>query len=404
MALFEGMKPVEGTADQYVRSNTKLQVSTHDSPGEKFLVDPRLKRLFQYHFGGNGWVVIPKGRIVAPSTDNNGGIKNGNIKDFDGNVFRPVLTLANGGKDVVEIGKTGKEHTREANTPIGVSYANIYEEFVDGFNGMQPTIENEIYIELPYIPSRSDAEAVEWGSLYDADPTKRIKNGDYVISDENGRFIKADFETQREILKNTNASADDKFAALAEIARLQEQVLGQVWTVETNLPPQGWLGMLGWTDEQRAQDWNPNGMTADDIDDEFPGYPYERTYANTDVKSNRYYPQGIPGLTNGSNLEMPFEDILIGEINPGQKGRLDFRIQQTPVVAGSLVVKIDGQVVEPDYIDYKSGLVTLVVETNEGAAPQKVTATFKATGQTPGVPTGWDFKGAQGAVRILLQK
>ncbi|CDQ41827.1 hypothetical protein [Virgibacillus salexigens] len=404
MALFKGATPVLDTKDQYFRSNTKLQAGTHDSPGEKFLVDPRLKGLFRYHFGGDGWVVIPKGRAVAISTDDGGEFKNGTINDFDANVQRPVLTLANGGKDVLEVGKSGQDHTRTANKAIGVAYGNLYEEFVDGFNGMQPTVENEIYIELPYIPSRANAEEIEWGSFYDKDIDKPVKHGDYVMSDENGRLIVADFEAQRDVLKSTEATADQKFAAIAEISRLQEQVIGQVWAVETNLPPQGWLQWVGSTDEQLAEIDSSSGMTADDIqDNKFPGYPYEKTYRNFDAKSSKYYPQGIPGLTNGSRIEVPFKDVLLGSVNPGSSGKQYYRIEKTPLVEGSVEIKVGGQVVEPANIHYESGLVTLEVN-NTGNSPQEVTASFKATGQLPGVPTGWDWKGSVGAVRILLQK
>src|SRR5690606_15387153 len=99
----------------------------------------------------------------------------------------------------------------------------------------------------------------------------------------------------------------------------------------------------------------------------------------------------IPGLTNGSNIEVPFTDEVIGQIMPGQSGRHDFRIVQTPVVAGSLTITIDGQEVKPDNVHYESGLVTITYDNTNGTAPLDVKASFKATGQIPGVPTGWDF-------------
>ena len=270
---------------------------------------------------------------------------------------------------------------------------------------MQPTVENEIYIELPYIPNKADAEEIEWGSFYDVDPVNGVKAGDFVMSDENGRIIKADFEKQRAILTSGTASAEEKFAAVAEIARLQEQVIGQVWAVETNLPPQGWLKWVGWTDTQMLEDGNPSGFTAADIgasEDGFPGYPYEKTYRNWDVKTNRYYPQGIPGLTNGSRIEMDFEDV-IGTVQPGTGGRFDLRIERTPIVEGSVTLEVGGVAVTPENIHYETGLVTFTYN-NTGTAPVDVVAKYKATGQVPGVPTGWDWKGSVGAIRILLQK
>lgn len=407
MALFQGTAgPLKDTPDQKFRTNTKLQAGTHDSPGEKFLVDPRLPRLFRYHFGGDGWVVIPKGRVVAPAT-NGGKDDDGRFDDFDANVPYNALTLANGGKDVTEVGRDGDEYTRTANKPIGVAYANLFEEFVDGFNGMQPTIENEIYIELPYIPAKADAEEIHWGAFYDENIARPVKAGDYVMSDENGYVIKADFEAVRSEIENAADLAALK-VALQKESIMREQVFGQVWAVETNLPPQGWLKWVGWSKEDSAEDqWRTqSGATHADIgaQDGFPGYPYERSYRNVDKRDNKYYPQGIPGLTNGANIEVPFKNEVIGQVQAGQSGRHDFYLLHTPAVEGSLTLKVGDQVVTPQHFDPISGRVVFSFDNTNGATPLDVTATYKAVGQIPGVPTGWDFKGSIGAVRILLQK
>lgn len=407
MALFRGIAgPLKDTPDQKFRTNTKLQAGTHDAPGEKFLIDPRLPRLFRYHFGGDGWVVIPKGRVVAPAT-NGGPDDDGRFYDFDADVKYNALTLANGGVDVTEIGKDGEEYVRKANKPIGVAYANLYEEYIDGFNGMQPTVENEIYIELPYIPNKEDAYEIGWGAVYDRDVTRPIQAGDYVMPDEYGYIIKADFDKVREDIENAETLEELK-AALAEESRLREQVIGQVWAVETNLPPQGWLKWVMWSEEDSAGDeWRTrSGATHADIgaQDGFPGYPYERSYRNIDKRSGKYFPQGIPGLTNGANIEVPFEDEVIGHIQPGQKGRHDFFLLHTPAVEGSLELRVGDEVIKPDHFDPESGRVVLHYDNTEGTTPVEVKATYKAVGQIPGVPTGWDFKGSIGAVRILLQK
>lgn len=411
MAQFKGTSgPLKDTADQKFRTNTKLQAGTHDSPGEKFVIDPRLKRLFRYHFGGDGHVVIPKGRIIAPAT-NGGTLDNGKFVDMDAGAgfSYPAITLANGGVDVKEFDKQGDEYTRTANIPIGVAYANLYEEFLDGFNRMQPTVENEIYIELPYIPVKEDAEEIHWGALYDQDITRPIKNGDFVMSDENGFFIKADFE---QIRKDIEAAADlaELKVILAKESRLREQVIGQVWTVDTDLAPQGWLKWVGWSKEQlnEDEDFRTSGTTPADIgaQDGFPGYPYEKSYKNWDTRSNEYYPQGIPGLTNGSNIEVEFKDEVIGTINPGLEGslRYDLFLLRQNIVDASLVLKVDGTVVAPKFVDPISGRVIFEFDSSLKTTPVNVTATYKATGQIPGVPTNLDFKGTVGAVRILLQK
>ncbi|PGC56530.1 hypothetical protein COM24_06870 [Bacillus toyonensis] len=407
MALFGGVTgPLQDTPDQKFRTNTKLQAGTHDSPGEKFLVDPRLPRLFRYHFGGDGWVVIPKGRVVAPAT-NGGKDDDGRFDDFDANVPYNAITLANGGKDVEETGRDGERYTRSANIPIGVAYANLYEEFVDGFNGMQPTVENEIYIELPYISNKEDAYELQWGCFYDTDITRPVKAGDFVMADEQGYVIKADFEKIRTDIDGA-ADLPALKGILKEQSRMQEQVFGQVWAVETNLPPQGWLKWVGWADEDmKNDDWKTaSGARTSDIgsQDGFPGYPYEKSYRNWDTRSNKYYPQGIPGLTNGSNIEVPFKDEVIGQVNVGVSGRHDFFLLHTPAVEGTVEIKVGGEVVKPEYVDATSGRVVFSFDNSKGTTPKDVTATYKATGQLPGVPTGWDFKGSIGAIRIILQK
>ncbi|WP_067924137.1 hypothetical protein [Alicyclobacillus shizuokensis] len=441
MALFHGAKPVQDTKDTYFRSNTKLQAGTHDAPGEKFLVDPRLRRLFRYHFGdlyGINWVVIPKGRVVAPAT-NGGPNDDGRFVDFDSNQKYNALTLANGGVDVNDIDRDGAPYVRKANKAIGVAYANLYEEIVDGFNGMQPTIENEIYIELPYIPLKEQAEQIEWGSFYDVDPSRPVRAGDYVMSDENGRCIKADFDYVKEQLDAANAQVqaaadlDSLKAAIAnvvqwqkELSRLHEQVIGQVWAVESpiadGVAPQGWLKWVGWAQSDILNDerWvNSSGERPSDIgsQDGFPGYPYEESYLRGMLEfTNKYFPHGIPGLTDGSRIEVPFTDLTIGTVQPGQSGRHDFRVFQFPMVPGSLTVTANGTQLPlsptppsgtsnyVSYVDYNAGLIVVQYDNSQGSAPVEIKATFKAYGQIPGIPTGWDWTGSVGAVRILLQK
>lgn len=408
MAMFSGISgPLQDFSDQKNRTNTKLQSGTHDAPGEKYVIDPRLPRIFRYHFGGDGWVKIPKGRIVAPAT-NGGPTDDGRFVDMDaGAGFKyPAITLANGGNDVKEFDINGDEYTRSANIPIGVAHANLYEEFLDGFNGMQPTVENEIYIELPYIPNKEDAKEMSWGALYDANVASPIKAGDFVMSDDEGFFVKADFADLRKKIAAA-ATFDEAKPLMADLVRLQEQVVGQVWTVENELAGQGWLKWVGWSKEQTAEDNNPSGARTQDLgsQDGFPGFPYEKSYMNWDTNSNKYYPTGIPGLTNGSNIVTKYADEVIGTVNPGLSARrYDLYIERTPIVEGSVEIKVNGEVKVPDYIDYKAGRVIITIDSTANDAPVQVTASYNATGQTPGVPTNLDFKGSVGAVRILLQK
>jgi hypothetical protein len=54
------------------------------------------------------------------------------------------------------------------------------------------------------------------------------------------------------------------------------------------------------------------------------------------------------------------------------------------------------------HIDYTNNMV-VVYFTAAGTFKLLLDATL-LIGATPGIPTGWDFKGAIGAVRILLQR
>ena len=409
MAMFEGIKgPLKSTPDRQMRTNTKLRVTQHESPAEEVVVDPRLKRAWQYHFGGDGYVVMPKGRAVAMATEDGGIFDKGRLKSDKTGKLKHVLTLANGGKDVKRIDKQGKEYTAKANKAIGLVAGNVYEEYQDGWNRMFPTIENEVYVELPYLPKKADAEMLEWGVIYDADPASPLKPGDEVVSDENGRLIKADFD---KIRKDIEAAADlaELKALLIKESLLREQVLGQVWAIETELPMEGFLQWVGWTEDQMADDdWrNKTGARPQDRgqgDGNFPGYPFEKTYMNWDTRSNKYYPQGIPGLTNGSNIEVDYTDEFVGSVNPGQEGRHDFRVERSPIVSGSAVFKYGADVIEPIFLDLENGRVAFMVPKNTDNTPKAITVSYKATGQIPGVPTNVDFKGSVGAVRILLQK
>lgn len=443
MALFKGSYPVRDNYDpstgkltQSFRSNTKLQAGTHDAPGEKFFIDPRLAGKFRYHFGGAGEVVIPKGIIVAPATtgDTKGTqIVDGQIVDPDTGFKVGCLTIANGGADVSEAGPLG-DYTRKANKPIGVAYGNLYQQFVyninysidgvqtpGGWTGMQPTIENEIYIELPLLESESDADKIHWGCAYGED----LKPGDYVMSDTKGRFIKADFETL-----NTQIGAAADLAALKakiqELNRMNQQVIGQVWAVEKYVVPAGqvgqtqsgvagWLKWVQWSQEDQMQDdlkMNNSGFRPEDIatQDTFPGYPFTPTYANYDFKTNKYDPKGIPGLTNGSNIEVPKTE-KIGTIKAGQTGNYYFHVKSTPIVKNENInnnyveiAAMAGLTFTVDHVDPERGLVVVNVTANASTADHDVVATFKATGQIPGLPTNMDFKGSIGAIRILLQK
>lgn len=437
MALFKGSYPVRDNYDpstgkltQSFRSNTKLQAGTHDSPGEKFFVDPRLVGKFKYHFGGDGEVVIPKGIIVAPATEGDTlgtTIIDGQVTDPDTGFKVGCLTIANGGVDVVEASPEGVSYTRKANKPIGVAYGNLYKQFVynidyqtvdiqtpGGWTGMQPTVENEIYIELPLLETQSDADKIHWGCAYgDLNP------GDYVMSDSKGRFVKADYEALNTEITNAADLAAMK-TAVKKMNNMNQQVLGQVWAVEKFVVPSGqvaqrqsglagWLKWVQWSQEDQRMDdlmMNNSGFRPEDIASQegFAGYPYSPTYANIDFKTNKYDPKGIPGLTNGWNIEVEKTES-IGTIPAGKTGNFYFHVSSTPMVQNTVqLTAMTNVTATVDYVETDRGLIVINVSANTATAASNVEVTFKATGQIPGLPTNLDFKGSIGAIRILLQK
>lgn len=444
-----GFNTVQGSSTDIKRTQTKLVVSEGAIPAEKWLVDPRLKRLFKYQFGGTGSVVIPKGRIVALAT-NGGPNDDGVFAGYSSRKKFNALTIANGGQDVDDIDKDGKAYTRKANVAIGVAPNNIFEQSLEDTADVLPTIiRSNTYIELPYFTNKADAEVVHFGSAYGI-----LKAGDFVCSDANGRFVK--FEVYPTISETLNADADASGKAVVhvglpikpqtevavvnaanEVVTVDEvifaageihlsgltasqvtqivvtyasavpadptHIVGQVYAVDTNLPPEGWLQWAEWglSDQKLMANYDATGFPSDMTAN---GYPYDPGYVDALSKMMGPQGQGIPGLTNGSNIEVVITDETIGTIQAGVAvGTVhNFRLRHLPAVDGSLVLKIDGTVVTPEYVDYTAGLV-VVKNPQAYTSAVAVTASYKATGQIPGLPTNRDYKGSVGAVRIMLK-
>ena len=166
-------------ADRINRTNTKINVNDHDVPNIKYLLDDRLPVLFKYGYAfGYNQIVVPKGRIMAvdPNTSQ---------LDFDTQKYYNVITLANGGKNVVLDGKKWVEETgavtvdpnnglaigpdpnkvyRVANIPIGIIERNEYTRDLDAHNGMivGPILTDKM-IELPWFLEK---EALHFPVLY----------------------------------------------------------------------------------------------------------------------------------------------------------------------------------------------------------------------------------------------
>lgn len=439
-----------GTNDEYMRTQTNLIKDNGDAPSGKRMIDPRLPKKFKFHFGGqSGWVVLPKGRIVSidPGT---------NRKAFDDGMYYNMITLANGGVDVSEANDDPADeattYTRVANVPVGVSNLNVYQDLDDQFAGNVPGFVTRNTINLPYFTLKGDAEKTEWGSAYGT-----LKPGDWVKSDANGRFVKWEEHKSREQIftgdgtaveftvdyaifpeatvvalvdgsevtidnisyasgKVTLAAAPDDGAEVkieykSVIGDSIKQRVGQITQVDENLVPAGWLKWV----MPEGEYVNPTGFRAQDLTDE--GYPYDPQYmegfADKSLRAT-----GIPGLTDGSNIKVPYAGKPLGTIpeNMDAGENFNFRVLQedTPIVPGTVVVYFDdgtnGPVDVTDdvvrHIDNEVGLIMIELDetyATDSNTSYEVTVDFQATHQLPGMPSNIDFDGVAGSVDILLQ-
>ena len=460
-----------GDDNEYMRTQTNLVKNNGDTSSGKYMVDPRLPLKFKFHFGGQmGWVVIPKGRIVSidPAKER---------KAFDDNKYYNMITISNGGEDVEEVNddpkdreEEGEEYVRVANKPVGVSHLNVYQDRDNEFAGNPPGFITRNMIELPYFEAKEDAEDTEWGSCYGAD----LKAGDKVKSDENGRFIKwqetglekeevfeedadqtefqLDYAIEGAVVVEVEQNdesweevSSDDYAVAKPAGKVTldsapsgdesvddtndvrityesqdgdsvEQIVGQVVKIDTNMVPAGWLKWVA----PESDYLDPTGFNAEDLMD-FDGFPYDPQYMEG-YGDGSLRATGIPGLTDGSNVIVPYEDKPIGEINITEDytndETLHFNLrvlpENTPILKDTLEIEIDGETYDKDddiirRIDADVGLIMLEVNkdntTGSDLSEQEyeVTADFSAKHQLPGMPSNIDFEGVAGSVDILLQ-
>lgn len=458
MALYQNDyrdKIVQSTSEEYKRTNVKLVKDDGRAPSGKYMVDPKLPRKFRYEFGGQmGWVVIPKGRIVALVPDRE-------RKSFDDGTYYNMLTIANGGVDVVERddspeAKDGNTYIRKANKPVGVSALNVYQDLDDQFAGNIPVFITRDNINIPYFATKEDAEQTEWASAYGD-----FKPGDKVKSDENGRFVKwEEYKERMDVFSgdgttttfyvktaiHPDATKDDIVATVngsaVEVASIKhatgevvlaaapatgtdnveityksvmgddiEQKVGMVIRVDKNLIPAGWLkwAMPEGFDNPVSPDL---GYRASDLE-ENNGYPYDPGYIDG-YDGERYRATGIPGLTDGMNYVKEYTGEVIGTLQPGTKAgdKLSFRVlsEYTPIVEGSVKLYFENTtngIVEKtnvaiDFIDHESGLIIVEVDADI-TETTTVKVDFKATHQMPGMPANLDYKNVLGSLDILLQ-
>ena len=440
--------------DRINRTNNALLMNEHDVLNIKYAMDPRLKSMFRYGWAyGYNQIVMPKGRIVAADPYLT-------VMDTDTMHYFNALTLANGGEDVeLDLSKgfaawkkaeaafepdfdgkdkTRKDTVRPANKPLGILERNEYTRDADAFNGIMPgPIRTDALVDMPWFVSEEKAEGNPWGSVYGA-----IKPGDLIKADLNGRMTISPLSTDAV-----------ESMTIAEYEKERQQVIGQVYSTDKSLLPEGAARFAQWalTDRKNFNDFNPyiwpnsnragedfvtNPPTMLQSDFTYPGYPYDKNYISNDLhmlassREGAYDPRldeamrldrGIPGLTDGQNAvskeygqgeTLTVTNLTVAESLAGAQEMM-IRLPETDIESAKIkigemeAVSIAANVVVGEftiqYVDLHKGLIS-VVQTKAGDGSKKpLNISYKKRGMA-GVPTYLDWDGCQGIVSILLQK
>ena len=466
MFINDGIPGYRNPEERINRTNNHLEMNDHDVLNIKFGVDPRLPVLFRYGWAyGFNQIIIPKGRIVAADPHLM-------VLDTDTQHFHNALTMANGGVDVELDGKVWIETAdspkvneqtgnfevagndkvyRPANKPLGIMERNEYTRDSDAFNGMMPgPIRTDALVELPWFLLQEKAEENPWGSCYGA-----MKPGMLVKADCNGRVCLSPLSDPEEV-----AGMD-----MATYEKERQQVLGEVYSTDQSLLPEGAARYAQWALEDRLNfhDINPytwpnsNRRNEDVVDNVptmyqsdfgYPGYPYDKNYMSNDLhmlastREGMYDPRfderhrldrGIPGLTDGGNvikkaygsdqgaadIEMAGKPQLVishvREIEEVDKAiEIMLRLPDTNLIDAKFALDEAAAVnivqgakmgnFEVQYVDLHKGLFS--IKQVQAAAEVKelaVKVEYVKAGEA-GVPTNLDWDGCVGVVRILLQK
>lgn len=412
------------------RTQTQLVVSEGRAPAEKWLPSEATNNTvqFNYAFGpeNNKEVVIPKGKIVAAA-----GVEYDTVTEK----YIPRIKISG-----------------TADLPLGVNHHNVYQRKRDKFSGNEPTIITRDYIRVPLFindtegAAKTAAAGIKFGAMWlDADPANKAAVataafGKYVVSDEYGNFQ----------LSSGTDIADGK-------------VVGQVYGLELDVPPAGYLeyftemtaGELYDLIQSSREVPSAGRTTADSGSLSIDTFPVGTSYLKSKedlafVLKN--FRAGIPFLTDGyfkartvvTMATLADAQILDVRATGNVTIAGDKAITVTDPVGAMIFVKLkdklatdrleDGDTVanhpelggvantfeirimdgsnagagalvaEKDYhIDYYNNMIVIYPTAAIADKDIKITATLLVN-QIPGVPTNWDFKGVFGEARILLQK
>jgi hypothetical protein len=394
MPQFEGSRIVPNS-----RSHATLVKSQGDSPAERWIIDPALKGLFEYHYAGwpRSHVVIPKGTIVSVGPP---------VHDWRTLVYKPVLTFAGHGK-----------------FPAGVAPYNFMKRFDDIGNTIHDVFEADDfvpglitreYIEVPLIPNPADvyvnpATAVNaaanpviaktalkfyWGCATnvaaDFGTANALKEGDFVKAGPYGKFLK------------WNSASDG--------AHL---IVGQVLAAETDIPPEGWLSWVTPDVEKHAgkaggslrDPWQPTAPPTPEGPYYDPDYKWPLT---SDYRSPGAWKThaGVPGLTDGANIATT--DRVAKGILPANA--TEYVLQIDPIAKVDLAyldvfiddVKLENTEEDPELWVFDPASNRLTIDVEAEAEDREVMIVYRQT-HVIGTPPAWDFVGSIGAARILLK-
>ena len=268
------------------------------------------------------------------------------------------------------------------NIPIGMIIRNEYTRDEDAMNGMAPgAVNTDCMVELPWFAYKDKAESNPWGSAYGG-----LFPGALVKSDENGRVVVSPLSYETEVAT----------MSVAEYELERQQVIGQVYAVNTELVPEGAAKWATWAlsdrlnfDEFAPEEWSQNGRRGEDSishtpyksTGKFPGYPYDKNYGAHDLhmlaskrdnynqrmqQEYQYENLGIPGLTDGYNaIKRSLGPVKVGTLRvaKGSYETLDLYFRTPDVKVEDIQIVIgDGttfaNVIEGAKLTLKSGATT----------------------------------------------
>lgn len=406
------------------KTHTGLVVSEGAAPAEELIISRTNSVLpWTYEYGpeGNQSVVLAKGKVVEVV---------GAEYDADTGFH-----------------KTGvKQATDGAQKVLGVNFHNVYARRRDGMHShlTRPVVITRNYVELPLFElegagtlanAQTLANAMYFGAAVSSKDANAgadyLQHGDYVVSDAYGNV--------RKYVKGTHEPT---------------AIFGQVWAKETELPPAGFLQYYTDLVNPEMEEYlklisrmpSP-GLPADGSAAAFPyGAPYTIKGWKPEFEKLLMGAKmaGIPFLTDGffraqeiidkpvaagtagtMTLSPEIEAVRVGDgatwdvtnnrvtVDPNTRTgvvfiKLKHKIDQTKLA--NVKVSINGVDVNANdlIVDIVNNTLVVYLPENDTANPVQHN-TFRVyvpsvVDPIAGIPTGWDFKGSTGAVRILLQK